>query len=167
MPQNRFLTKNGLEIAQKKLKGLENELNFVLSQKGEASEVGGNTYHDNAAFETLVRKEQMILSDIKNLRDIINTAEIIEEKLGNKKIGIGSIVLVKSENGQEAEYKHRSRSSSSLEYKIVGLMESDPSKNRISYETPLGSALMGAKKGEKKEFSAGGKKKIVEILEVK
>ena len=38
MPQNRFLTKNGLEIAKNKLKELEKELDFVLSQKGEAAE---------------------------------------------------------------------------------------------------------------------------------
>lgn len=155
MPQNRFLTKNGLEIAQNKLKELENELGFISSQKGEAAEVGGNTYHDNAAFETLVRKEQMILSDIKNLRDIINTAEIIEEKPDGEKVGIGSVVAVKFEDGREAEYK------------IVGLFESDPPKNHISYETPLGSALMGAKKGQKREFLAGGEKKVVEVLGVK
>jgi transcription elongation factor GreA len=152
MPQNWFLTKNGLEIAKNKLKELENELVFISSQKGEASEVGGNTYHDNAAFETLIRKEQMILSDIKNLRDIINTAEIVEEKPSAKKVGIGSVVAVRFEDGREAKYK------------IVGLFESDPSKNHISYETPLGLALMGAKKGQKKEFLAGGEKKVVEVL---
>jgi transcription elongation factor GreA len=155
MPQNRFLTQNGLEIAKNKLKELKKELDFVLSQKGEAAEVGGNTYHDNAAFETLVRKEQMILSNIKNLRDIINTAEIMEEKSGGEKVGIGSVVAVKFEDDREVEYK------------IVGLFESDPTKNHISYETPLGSALMGAKKGQKREFLARGEKKVVEVLEIK
>lgn len=155
MSQNRFLTKNGLEIAQNKLKELEKELNFVLSQKGEAAETGGNTYHDNASYEGLVRREFMISSRIEELKNIINTAEIVEEKVGGKKVGVGSTVSIKFENGRKAEYG------------IVGLFESDPSKNCISYETPLGLALMGAKKGQKREFLAGGQKKVVEVLEIR
>jgi transcription elongation factor GreA len=155
MLSSRFLTPNGLEMARKKLKELENELDFVLSQKGEAAQTGGNEWHDNAAFEELVRKEQMLYVRMDELRNIISGAEVVEEKSGNKKAGIGSVVAVKFENGREAEYK------------IVGLMESDPSKNHVSYETPLGSALMGAKKGQKREFLAGGEKKVVEVLEIR
>jgi transcription elongation factor GreA len=155
MPQNPFLTPNGLKIAQNKLKELKKELDFVLSQKGEAAETGGNEWHDNAAFEELVRKEQMLYVRMSEFGDIISGAEIIEEKQGGKKIAIGSVVAVKFENGREVEYK------------IVGMFESDPSKNHISYETPLGSALMGAKKGQKKEFLAGGEQRVVEVLEVK
>jgi len=155
MPQKRFLTKNGLEMARKKLKEHENELNFVLSQKGEAAQTGGNEWHDNAAFEELVRKEQMLYVRMDELKNVISGAEVVEEKSGNKKIGIGSVIVVKFESGREAEYK------------IVGLMESNPSKNHVSYETPLGSALMGAQGGQKREFLAGGEKKIVEVLEIK
>jgi transcription elongation factor GreA len=155
MPRNRLFTQNGLEIAKNKLKELEKERDFVLSQKGEAAQTGGNEWHDNAAFEELIRKEQMLLARIDELKNVINTAEIAEKKIGGKNVGIGSVVTVKFENGREAEYK------------IVGLFESDLSQNHISYETPLGSALMGAKRGDKREFFAGGEKKVVEVLDVK
>jgi transcription elongation factor GreA len=70
-------------------------------------------------------------------------------------VHIGSHVTVKDleENVEE-------------EYVIVGATEADPMKNRISNESPVGKALMGAKVGDQVEVSAPVGKIRLEILKI-
>ena len=58
------------------------------------------------------------------------------------KVEIGSIVTVVKEGDKEKK-----------NFKIVGSEEADTLQGKISYVSPLGSALMGKKKGESFSFS--------------
>jgi transcription elongation factor GreA len=52
-------------------------------------------------------------------------------------VRVGSVVSVKDP-----------AAGTSLEYTIVGSTEANPSKNRLSNESPVGKALLGHKKGD-------------------
>ena len=53
------------------------------------------------------------------------------------------------------------------EYLIVGAAEANPREGKISHESPLGAALLGAKVGEKVEVDAPSGSFTVKIVEVK
>ena len=58
------------------------------------------------------------------------------EKTNGDRVGIGSKVVIRGEDGPET-------------FTIVGSAEAAPREGRISNESPVGAALMGHKKGDK------------------
>ena len=72
------------------------------------------------------------------LEDILKDAEIIQDDNKNKgKVKMESVVTL-----HDIEYDE------DIEYVIVGSSEADSILNKISNESPLGSALMGRKVGD-------------------
>ena len=75
---------------------------------------------------------------------MIRRAVIIDEsKIDSNVVTIGSIVKVNDMDFEEE-----------VEYTIVGSAEADPYEGKISNESPLGEALLGAKKGNTVEVNA-------------
>ncbi len=83
-------------------------------------------------------------------------AKIIDEsEIDTKTVQVGNTVKIKDLELNEEE-----------EYTIVGSTEVDLSKNRISNESPIGSAIIGAKKGQEIEIKVPAgivKYKIISI----
>jgi transcription elongation factor GreA len=151
-----ILTEEGYKKLQEEIKRTEEELRKVLFAKGEAAEVGGNVWHDNFSFEQLVREEQMLSKKLKELKQKLNNAEII--KMSDLKdtgvARLGSKVIVEYEDGRQREF-------------IISDPEiTDPSKGIISYQSPIGKALLGAKEGDEREYIAGGKVFTIKIIKV-
>ena len=147
MTKGFFNHKKGLEKARENLLELERKFKEVLSQKGEAAETGGNAWHDNPAFEDLISQEQMIGFRINELKDMIRNAQTVEESIDKETVRIESVVILSFDDNRN------------IEYKITDSLQADPGKNLISYSSPLGSAILGAKRGESREFIAGNKKR--------
>ncbi|MCA9960548.1 MAG: GreA/GreB family elongation factor, partial [Anaerolineales bacterium] len=82
---------------------------------------------------------------IKDLEDSLRRAKIIQEDVRTDKVRVGSTVTVVEEGYDEPETYH-----------IVGAPEADPSKGFISNESPIGSALLGAKRGQTVEAMTPG-----------
>ena len=51
-------------------------------------------------------------------------------------------------------------------YKIVGVIESDPDKNLVSNESPIGKGLMGKKKGDIVTIATPGGEIQMKILKI-
>ncbi len=92
---------------------------------------------DDANLGVIGAEKESIQKRIKEINNILDNYEIIEEK--NKceptKIQIGSTVKVKERD-------------KILEFKIVSSIEADPFKNYISDDSPLGKKLLKAKIGD-------------------
>ena len=80
MAKNHLITKEGLEEAREKIKELEERLKNVLSQKGEAYQIGGDGWHDNFTFEQLIRQEEALRFQISELKAFLRKAKIIKGK---------------------------------------------------------------------------------------
>ena len=87
---------------------------------------------------------------------ILETAEIIEKR-DTDKVGLGSTVTIRylDEDDDDTE-----------EYRIVGSKEADPSNNKISNESPLAQAIMGAKAGDERTVESPRGSYRVEIVEI-
>ena len=138
-----ILTKEGYDK-------LEEELNFLKTGKraeiadrikvalgfGDLSENSEYDEAKNAQAENEVR--------IAELENKLRHAKIIDEKeIDTETVQIGNIVKV-----LDMEFDEK------IEYTIVGSTEVDLASNKISIESPLGYALLGARKNEVVEVNA-------------
>ena len=79
------------------------------------------------------------------LENVLRSAEIIVNNGSSDVVGIGSKVTI-VEDGEDAEEV----------YTIVGAAEANPDEGKISHVSPIGSALLGAKKGDKVRVQTPG-----------
>ena len=147
------LTREGLEQLQKMIHELENKANEISRQRAEAAGVGGD-WHDNFAFEQLIRDEQLIGQQIRELRKKLSSAAIINNGTLKGKVEIGTIVEIEFEDGERELFT------------LTDPQMADPSRGAISYASPLGSTILGAHEGDKKIYSVGKKKFHVKIVKI-
>ena len=91
------------------------------------------------------------------MEDILLTCQIINKQEGSSDVvQIGSQVKLYDEEFDEE-----------LEYKILGSTESDPAHGIISNISPVGSALLGKKKGDVIKVRTDGSEITYKILGIK
>lgn len=138
-----LLTKEGYE-------NLENELNYLKTVKrGEVAErikiaLGFGDLSENSEYDEAKNAQAENEMKISELENKIRYAKIIDEsEIDTKTIQVGNTVKMYDEEFEEE-----------VEYTIVGSTEVDLAENKISNESPLGKAMLGAKKGATIEVSA-------------
>jgi len=149
-----LFTEDGFKKIELEIKNLEKQLNELVLQKGEAAETGGNAWHDNFCFEEICRQETLLRNHLDTIKDIKANAQIVQQTNNNETATIGCRVKYQIDNGIIQECK------------LVGYGEADLEKNHISYNSPLGSAIMNAKKGEVKEYCCEEFKKNIKIIDI-
>ncbi len=92
---------------------------------------------ENADYDAARNEQAQVEAKIKDLEYQLEHASIADVKKGASKVGLGSVVTIKYDDGEEEEYK------------IVGSMEADIFSGKISNDSPLGKALINHKKNDK------------------
>ena len=107
---------------------------------------------ENAEFKA-AKDEQAYLTARRNeLEDGLDQIRAVEFSASQAKQVIpGSMFDLRQDDGSCATYY------------LLGLWDSDPAKNMLSYETPLGAAVLSAKEGEKVELPDGGTAEVRKI----
>ena len=108
---------------------------------------------ENAGYHDARDKMSFLLGRIEQLETAINEA-VVKEKTGAGEIEVGSDIVILF--GDEKQT-----------YQVVAPSESDILKNKISYQSPLGQALIGKRAGKEFDFIAGNNKIKVKVLEIK
>ena len=139
--ENTFImTAEGFLEAENELNELKNVRRpEVIKALKEARALGDLS--ENADYDAARNEQAIIEAKIQELEYKLEHAEIIDNK-GKNEVSLGSTVTISYDDGEEEEYK------------IVGSMEADPFDNKISNESPIGKALLGAKKGSTVEVNA-------------
>ncbi len=151
-----ILTEEGLRALEDELQDLKVNRRQEVAQKiKEAREQGDLS--ENAEYDAAKEEQRDIELRIEEIDKILKNAELItDEDVDSNVINVGSRVKIR-----DMEYKE------DMEYKIVGSTEANSLKGKISNESPVGKALIGAKKGQtvQVETPAGILKyKILEIV---
>lgn len=147
-----LLTAEGLGSLQKELHDLKTERQpAVIERIKRAKEYGDLS--ENAEYDDAKNEQGFVAGRIAEIEEILKKAKVIE-KNGDGTVQLGSTVLVHIDGDEE-------------EFMIVGAAEADPLAKRISHESPLGSALLGKKVGEKVEVDAPVGKITYTIKEVR
>ncbi|WP_022769850.1 transcription elongation factor GreA [Butyrivibrio sp. NC2007] len=132
-----ILTKEGLAKYEEELHELKTvKLKEVAEKLKEAREQGDLS--ENAEYDAAKDEQRDIAARIEVIEKILKNAEVIDDSdVDTNKISIGCTVKLK-----DLEFDEE------IEYKIVGSSEANSLKGKISNESPVGKALIGAKKGQ-------------------
>ncbi len=132
-----LLTSQGLAKLQQEYERLTHEGREEVADRLHSAFEDGqdDDFVDNAELEAARNAQAFLEGRIQELEDILNNYEIIEENNSFPDIvNVGDRVTVVEEGYDEEERYH-----------LVGAAEADPVEGRISNESPLGRALVGAK----------------------
>ena len=137
MDKKNLLTYEGLQKLESELHNLKVVKRKEVAQKiKEAREQGDLS--ENAEYDAAKDEQRDIEARIDEIEKILKNAEVVvEEEVDLDKISVGCRVKI-----LDMEYDEE------LDYKIVGSTEANSLKGKISIESPVGKALLGAKVGE-------------------
>ena len=142
---------------------LEEELNYLRTEKrSEIAErikvaLGFGDLSENSEYDEAKTAQAENEVKIAELEDKIRHAKIIDEKeIDTETVQIGNIVKV-----LDMEFDEK------IEYTIVGSTEVNLAENKISNESPLGTALLGARKNHVVEVNAPAGVTKYKILSIK
>lgn len=147
-----YVTQQAIEAKKRHLQYLITvELPENSKEIGEAQEKGD--LRENAEYKAALERQEKLKLEIKTLEDELKKAVPIDpNKVTTKAVSIGTKVKLKDkETGEE------------IEYTILGTWDTNTNENIISYQSPLGKALLGKKIGE--TASNGPKSYIIEKIE--
>ena len=132
-----YVTEEGLEKIKTELEFLKTERRAEISHRLELAIAHGDL-SENADYDYAKQEQAFVEGRIKDLEDSLRRAEIIDHDGRNDKVRVGSTVTLYEEGYEDEEET----------YYIVGVHEADPGNGRISNESPIGKALLGAKVGQ-------------------
>ncbi len=152
MNQGQFLTPEGAEDVRRELDELINVKRPEIARRlKEAREMGDLS--ENADYIDAKEQQGFIEGRIQQLEYLLRHAKIVA-KVTTDEVRFGSTVTVQ-EPGYDPE-----------DYTIVGPAEASPREGKISNESPIGSALLGHRVGDKVNVQTPGGKITFKILEI-
>jgi transcription elongation factor GreA len=153
MTQPHYLTPEGEEKLKAELEELKGPRREELSARLRSAIQMGDL-SENADYHKAKEDQGFLEGRIQEIDAILRNSVIIEKTKSTGVVSIGSQVTIQEE-GFDPE-----------EYHLVGPTEADPRKGRISYESPIGRALMDKKVGDTAEAETPGGKIKFKIIKV-
>ena len=151
-----LLTQEGYDNLEKELEYLKTEKRTEISERIKVA-LGFGDLSENSEYDEAKNAQASNEIKIAELENKLRYARIIDEsEIDTKTVQVGNIVRI-----LDMEYDEE------LEYTIVGSTEVDLSQNKISNESPIGSALLGAKKNQVIEAQTPGGVAKYKVLAIK
>ncbi|GIL13754.1 MAG: transcription elongation factor GreA [Chloroflexi bacterium] len=137
MNEVQYLTPEGLKNLENRLKYLTEVRRVEVAERLRHALEEGGDLSENAEYEDAKNEQAFVEGEILRLESILSTAQIIEATGNKDVVALGAVVTVVEKGTKEQEVYH-----------LVGSAEANPREGKISSESPLGKALMGAKVGD-------------------
>ncbi len=133
-----YLTKEGYKELQDRLAMLKSEGRVDVANKIAVARSFGDI-SENSEYDAAREEEAQLEQEIAQIEMQLRNAKIISKlKVDSDTVNVGATVEV-----MDLDFNEK------MTFKIMGSYDSDPTKGLISNESPIGKALMGAKKGDK------------------
>ena len=140
-----LLTQEGYDNLEKELDYLKTEERAAIAERIRVA-LGFGDLSENSEYDEAKNAQAANENKIADLESKIRRARIIDEsEIDTKTVQIGNKVKIKDLEFDE-----------DIEYTIVGSTEVDLANNKISNESPIGAALLGAKKNQVVEANTPG-----------
>lgn len=152
-----FLTKKGHKKLEEELEQLRTvKRKEVAERLHEAAESSLGEFVEDPEFEAAKNEQSFVEGRIRELELLLANAEVISGRRKNTGVvEVGSTVVIR-EGHKKSE-----------KFQIVGAAEANPREGKISHESPLGTALLGHKEGDKVEVEAPSGSFSYKLVEVK
>ncbi len=136
MAKQTYLTAEGLKKLQDELEYYKVTRRKEVAEALKVAKAFGDL-SENSEYTEAKNEQAEVESHIAELEEALAHVELIDANTSKTRVAIGSTVVIAGLMGKDE-----------IEYTIVGSQESDPFKNKISDESPIGRALLGKKAGE-------------------
>ena len=138
MPQKEtLLTFEGLKKLEEEVEYLKTVKRKEIAERIKVA-IGFGDLSENSEYDEAKNEQAQVEMKIMELENKLRNVKIIDEDdIETKTVQVGNVVQV-----LDVEFDDK------IEYKIVGSTEADVTENKISNESPIGSALLGKKKNE-------------------
>ena len=149
-----FLTPEGRDKLQQELNHLVDVRRPEVAAEIHAAKEEGDI-SENSAYDAAKESQAFVEGRIMAVEAMLKNAVIIDPAQSNGEVGMGCYVKVVERGTKDDEV-----------YQIVGSAEADPSKGRISNESPVGRALMGKRKGDEIAVKTPAGERHLTLVEV-
>ena len=151
-----LLTQEGYDNLEKELENLRTEKRAEIAERIKVA-LGFGDLSENSEYDEAKNAQAENEVKIAELENKLRHAKIIDEsEIDTKTVQVGNTVKL-----LDLEYNDE------LEYTIVGSTEVDLAQNKISNESPIGTALIGAKKNQEVEVIAPAGVMKYKVLSIK
>ena len=150
-----FITEEGKKEKEERLRYLKNVKRLEVLDKLKVARDFGDL-SENSEYDAAKKEQSFVETEIAQIEETLRKATIVDTShLKKDQVNVGSTVVVFDMDFEEEDT-----------YKIVGVIESDPNKNFVSNESPIGSALLGKKVGDIASFETPGGMVQMKILKI-
>lgn len=148
-----YLTESGMEELKKELDYLKLEKRpEVITALKEARALGDLS--ENAEYDAARNEQAIVEARITEIEKMLEKAVILK-KTATDKVALGSEVTIRYIDDDDEE-----------KYSIVGSTEADPFTNKISNESPIAKAIIGAKVGDVVNIESPAGEYQVKIMQI-
>ena len=148
------MLEEGFAKLTEELKRLRIEERPAIVEAIEAARAHGDL-SENAEYHAAKERQGHVEATIADLEDRLSRAMVIDPTtLSGDKVLFGATVTLIDEDKKKVKYQ------------LVGQTEADAKVGRISYNSPLGRALIGRQAGEEVEVSAPAGDRYYEIKKI-
>ena len=110
---------------------------------------------ENAEYHAAKERQGQVEAQIAEIEDRVSRAQIIDPaSLSGDRVVFGATVTVLDDNDNKQRYQ------------IVGMTEADARQGRISYDSPLGRALIGKQVGEEVEVTVPSGDRFYQVKKI-
>ena len=110
---------------------------------------------ENAEYHAAKERQGQVEAQIADMEDQLSRALVIDPTtLSGEKVVFGATVTLLDEDEKKVRYQ------------LVGQVEANATEGRISYNSPLGRALIGRMKGDEVEVTTPAGERYYEIAQV-
>lgn len=151
-----FITAEGKAEKEERLRFLKNVKRPEVLEKLKVARDFGDL-SENSEYDAAKKEQSIVETEISSIEETLRKATIItDDKVTMDTVGVGNFVTV-----YDSDFKEEDT------YKVVGIIESDPDKNYVSNESPVGMALLDKRVGDEVSVETPGgvvKMKILKIF---
>ncbi|MFA6252590.1 MAG: transcription elongation factor GreA [Candidatus Paceibacterota bacterium] len=132
--EDKYLTQEGLDKLKKELERLKKDERIKVAEELKTA-ISFGDLSENAAYDDAKENQAQLEARIIEVEKLIHNAKVIKH---NKKgwVEVGSVVTLTDGKAENT-------------YQIVGEEEANPLENRLSFKSPLGSAMINKPEGAK------------------
>ena len=150
-----FLTPEGRAKLEAELEQLKTVRRAQVAERIHSAKEEGDIM-ENSAYDEAKNEQAFVEGRIMTVEQMLKNAVMIDKTRASDSVGIGSYVTVVERGDDDDEM-----------YQIVGSAEADPTRGRISNESPVGRALLGKRVGEEVQVKIPDGLRHLKIMEMR
>lgn len=150
------VTREGLQRMKEELEYKETTEKMKVAEQLKVA-ISYGDLSENAEYDAAKNDQAVLEQRITELKAMIENAVVVDEsKISTDVVGFGTRVTIVYEDEPDDEET----------YTIVGTSESDPANGKLSNESPVGEALIGAHVGETVTAQTPGGSLRIKVIEI-